>query len=347
MKTFISILLLSLTLTAGNNQLSLAYTSLTHKDTPNNHFLSLYLNLEEIYSFQSGDLELRIGLQALGILDKSDDFTLFDTIDKSRALLHSLSLDYYPTNQLLLSLGRQSLDINLLRGSFDGFLGVAKFDTFSLKAFYFDRYSILDSTYYKNAKIDALYGFNFNYNQGILESEITSFTYYGHTVNNLYVGLHPGDFSLGAEHLSFTSDLLNDEKAYKFHLGYQYANSYMEIGYFHVYEGTLRNIFALGGTEFKNFQLQGFLDQKEAEKIYLNVKYKQDDWYTNLYYGYTTFASLWGPSIQYTGKELGITLSKQFGDLELSASLLTQKSDQPGVDGERTTWLQTQLKYRF
>jgi len=347
MKRFISILLLSLTLAAENNQLSLTYTSLTYKDTPENHFLSLYLNLEEIYSLQSGDLELRVGLQALGILNKSNDFTLFDTIDKNRALLHSLSLDYYPTDRLLLSLGRQLLDINLLRGSFDGFLGVATFDTFSLKAFYFDRYSILDSTYYKNAEIDALYGFNFNYNQGIIDSEITYYTYYDHTVSNLYLGVHPGNFSLGAEYLSFTSDLLNDEKAYKFNLGYQYQNSYMEIGYFHVYEGTLRNIFALGGTEFKNFQLQGFLDQKDAEKIYLNLKYKQNGWYANLYYGYSTFTSLWDPSIEYTGKELGVTLSKKYGDLELSTSLLTQKSDQPWIDGERTTWLQTQLKVRF
>jgi hypothetical protein len=288
-----------------------------------------------------------MGLNALGIIDKSDDMRLFDTVTKSRAAISSLSLDYYPSRQLLLSIGRESMDINLLRGSFDGLLATGEFDDFSFKSFYFKHYTRLQPTYYKNEKIDKLYGFNLHYEKGFFESEVTYFTYYGHSVNNLYVALHPGAFTLGAEYLAFTSDLLKDEKAYKFLLGYRHKNFYAEAGYYHVYEGTLRNIFALGGSEFKNYRLHGFLDQENAKNIYLDLQYGYKGFALGLHAGYTEFEMPLSPMQSYHGKEFGITLSKKYGDLVFSAALLTQKSDQPWSDGERTTWVQTQCTYRF
>jgi len=347
MKYLLSILFATLLLLADKTTLSLDYTSLSYQNSPTNHFFSLSLDTEKIYTFQAGDVELRMGAKALGIFAKSDDFDLFDASTKSRAMIQSFSLDYYPSSQLLLSVGRESMDLNLLRGSFDGLLAVGSGEDFSLKAFYFKHYSTLTPSYYKNAKLDALYGFNFNYNKGMLESEISHFTYYGHTVNNLYMALHTKAFTAGAEYLSFTSDLLADEKAYKFHLGYQQGYFYGEVGYYHVYEGTLRNIFALGSSAFKHYRLHSFLDQPGAKELYLNLGYKQEGFYADLYLGHTQFEAAWDPNQTYAGKALGLTLGKMYKNFGLSATLLTQKSDQPWREGERTTWVQTQLKYRF
>ena len=344
----LALLLMTPLLSVAGNKVSLQYTSLSYRGSAYNSFYALYLDMEERYTFMEGDLELRLGLNALGILRTSDHFYLFDTISKSKIAIKSLSLDYYPSSQVLLSLGRQSLDTNLLRGSFDGLLVASTMDDFSLKAFYFDHYSILYPTYYKSADFDKLYGLNFQFSGKVFESELSYFSYYGHTVHNAYVAAHPGNLTLGAEYLAFTSDLLYDEKAYKLYLGYRYENFYAEAGYYHVYEGTLRNIFAIGGSEFKNYRLHGFLDQNDAKNIYLYLQYKQDGFSANLHFGHTEFNLPFDLAQTYTGKEFGISLSKRYNDFSISASILTQKSDMLwGVPENRTTWMQTQLTYRF
>jgi len=314
---------------------------------PNNHFYSLYLDIEEVYSFYAGDLDLRMGLNALAVGGKSDDFELFDTVSKNRALIKSLSLDYYPTYQTMISIGRQSMKLNLLHGSFDGVLAVGKYDDLSIQAFYFDRYSVLYPSYHVNTKLDGLYGLNIHYDKGIFESELTYFGYDDHKVSDIYLALHPKTFTIGLEHLSFTSDSYSDEKAYKVHVGYQYQHLYSELGYYHVYEGTLEHIFDLGGSEFRHFRLHGFQYRYEAKNLYLNLIYKQNDLYADLYIGRTEFAYEWDPEKTYSSEEFGITIGKTFDDIELSATLLTQKSDEDWATGERTTWVQTQLKVRF
>ncbi|NKQ41457.1 MAG: hypothetical protein HF962_07800, partial [Sulfurovum sp.] len=338
MKYFVLSVMLTIFSFSAENHISLQYTSLKYKDHPLNDFISIYGVAEDRYSFISGGLDIRAGITVLGILKKSGDFDLFPTIEKSKALVHSLSVDYYPSPEFMLSLGRQSLDINLLRGSFDGIMAVGDFDDFSLKTFYFKRYAALYPYYYKNEKLDKLYGFNLNYNKGIFESEVSYFSYYDHWVDNVYIAIHPDNFSFGVEHLGFHSKVLSDEKAYKLFAGYRYDNFYLEVGHYHVYEGRLRNIYALGGTEFKTFRLHGFLDQLEAKNIYADLQYKDADFYAKLHLGYTSFEDKIGQD--YSGKEIGVTLSKRYKDFEFSTTVLTQKSDQAGSLGERSTWVQ-------
>jgi len=345
MKYFSTFILMGVLSFGESNFVSTQYTSLKHKDKPVNDFVSVYLNLEDTYTFKEGDIDIRLGLNALGVLKKSADFDLFHSIQKNRALIHSLSIDYYPSHDTLLSLGRQSLDINLLRGSFDGLLAVGYWDDLSVKAFYFKRYSILYPSYYKNVKLDKLYGVNVNYDKGIFESEVSLFAYYDHKVENIYMGLHPQNFTLGLEHLGFYSSALADEKALKAHIGYKYKNLYAEVGYYNVYEGSLRNIYALGATEFKTFRLHGFLDQDKAQNVYIDLQYAQENFYAKLHVGTTSFKDTQGKDRR--GKELGITLSKVYEQVEFSLSYLTQKSNQVSRDNKRTTWLQTQIKYRF
>ena len=340
------ILLAGITL-AEENSLSLYYTSFDYGNHPNNHFTSLYLDTGKTLSFYAGDLDLHLGLNALAVLGKSDDFHLFESIESDKALITSLSLDYYPTYQTLLGIGRHAMKLNLLNGSFDGILAAGEYDTLSVRAFYFDRYALLYPSYYINRELDDLFGIYLHYERGMLEGELTCFSYDAHQVSDLYLALHTAKLTLGMEHLSFDSDLYENEKAYKTSLGYRHQKLYAELGYYSVYEGALEHIFDLGGSEFRHFRLHGFHDKYDAKNLYLDLIYTDRSYYADLYIGHTEFAYRWEPEHSYTNKELGVTLGWRSEDVTLSATLLTQKSDEPWAARERTTWIQTQLKVRF
>ncbi len=329
---------------AKDNSISTNYTSFKYRGNDTSSALSIYLRAEDKYSLFAGDIDLRAGVTALGI-SKDDDINFFDTIEKNRAIVHSLSIDYYPTADTLISVGRESLDINLLMGSFDGVMVVGDVDNFSAKAFYFNRYSVLYPTYYVNTKLDDLYGVNLYFTKGMFETEATFFTYDDHDVSNIYMSLQSDDFILGIEHLNFSSTSLADEKAYKLRFGYLYESFYAEVGYYDVYEGSLRNIYALGGTEFKIFALHGFLDELDAKNIYADISYKYKNMQAKLHFGHTEYKSDYGT--EQIGKEFGVTFATNYDKFGLEATYLTQKSDEIGSISKRTNWFQLQLKYRF
>ena len=338
-------LFLPILLLAEENYISTDYTSLKHQDSFVNNFLSLYGKVEEKYGFLDGDLDLRGGLTVHGVLRKSGDFEFFNTVDDNKLLIHSLALDYYPTYQTLISVGREFLNFNLLHGSFDGVLAVGQFDDFSLKSFYFNHYAILYPSFYKNEEIkNGLIGVNLAYNRSFFDAELSYFSYDKNSVSDVYMTYIYNNFRIGTEHLAFDSSILASEKAYKLFSGYRYDNTYLEVGYYNVYEGTLHNIYNFGGTEFKNFGLNSFLNQKDAKNIYADIVYNHHPIYTKLHLGHTTFKDGLENA---KGDEAGLTIGVKYGDFEASANYLTQKSDQAGIAGTRTDWVQTNLKYRF
>lgn len=338
-------LLLPIFLLAEEKYISTEYTSLKHQNSFVNNFVSIYGKVEDKESFLDGELDLRGGLTAHGVLRKSGNFEFFNTVENSKILIHSLALDYYPSHQTLISLGRESLDLNLLNGSFDGLMAVGRFDDFSLKSFYFNHYAILYPSFYKSEEIeDGLYGLNLAYNRSFFDGELSYFSYDGNDVSDLYMAFMHNSFRMGAEHLSFTSSTLADESAYKLFAGYRYKRSYFETGYYDVYDGGLQSIYNLGGTEFKNFGLNSFLNQENAKNIYADITYNHYPIYTKLHLGQTSFKD---GTQNATGDEAGLTIGFKYDDIEASATYLTQKSDQVGIFGERTDWVQTNLKYRF
>jgi len=343
---YLSLIILVTLFSFGNeNSISLQYTSLKYQENPVNDFVSTYVKLGDTHSLHNGDLDINIGISGLAMLTKSADFALFDTIHENKAHVDSLSLDWYPSNQTLISIGRQDLDINLLHGSFDGVLATMVKDTFSIKAFYFKHYSVLYPSYYKDAVLDKLYGLNMNYKKNIFESEASYFSYYNHHVSDIYMAIHPNNFTLGIEYLLFSSSDLLNEQAYKTYAGYHYKGIYIEGGHYNVYEGSLRNIYALGGSDFKTFRLNGFLDKNKAKNTYIDLHYNDEGFYTKFHLGYTNFNE--ENNQKYIGKELGVTLGKNFGKFELLVTYLTQISTQVDIPIEGTTWIQTHLKYRF
>ncbi len=338
-------LLLPIVLLAEENYISTEYTSLKHQDSFVNNFLSVYGKVEHKQNFLDGDLDLRGGLTAHGVIRKSGDFEFFNTVENNKLLIHSLALDYYPTHQTLISLGRESLNLNLLNGSFDGIMAVGRFDDFSLKSFYFNHYAVLYPSFYKSEEIEnGLYGVNIAYNRSFFDGELSYFAYDEHTVSDLYMTFMHNSFRIGTEHLGFKSSTLASEKAYKLFTGYRYKRTYFEAGYYDVYEGTLQSIYNLGGTEFKNFGLNSFLNQEDAKNIYADVTYNHYPFYTKLHFGQTSFKD---GTQNAKGDEAGLTIGFKYDNFEASANYLTQKSDQVGIAGTRTDWVQTNLKYRF
>ena len=345
MRNFVLLMLLSLYSLADSNYISMEYTSLKHRDKPLNNFLSLYGKVEDKYEFLDGDLDVRGGVTTHGVIQKSGDFELFDTVYDTKGLIHSLAVDYYPTADILLSLGRESMKLNLLNGSFDGVMAVGNLDDLSLKTFYFNYYSILYPSYFKSEEIeDGLYGLNFSYSRGVFDVEGSFFVYGDHSVSDLYMALLYNSFILGAEELSFQSSTLANEGAIKLLAGYRYDRFYLEGGYYSVYDGALQNIYNLGGTEFKSFGLNSFLNHEEADNIYTDLLFNHHLLYTKLHLGRSSFVE---EGVDVVGDELGLTVGVRYKQLEASATYLTQKSDQSGVAGSRTDWVQTHLKYRF
>ena len=347
MKYFILLFICSLLLIGNENYISTQYTSLQHEDTPINTFLSVYTSIEKKFSFHNGDLEINMGAKGLSIIKKSGDFELFNTINKKKdmAIVDNLSIDYYPTSNILMSIGIEKLDINLLRGSFDGILLSGVFNDFLIKTFYFNRYSVLYPTYYKNEKINLL-GTNLSLKKENFESEILWFNYDDQNVQGFFIAFHLNDFTLATEHIAFSSIPKEDEKAYKAYLSYDLHNFHMEAGYYNVYEGSLENIYTLGGTEFKTFELNSFLNQNNSKNIYLDLNYDNSNFYSKVHFARTTF--LGDDNLQYTGDELGITLRTYYKKIELSTTYFLEKSnDEYNSKLKRAEWLQINMGYKF
>jgi len=345
MKKILFLLCINMFLFAKEDFMALNYTSLNDQAQPTNDFFSLYAKGDEKFSFLEGDLDLRVGATIHTVLKKSGNFDFFTTVKNERALLDSLSIDYYLNPKNMISVGRESLDINLLHGNFDGILLSHNNEDFNIKTFYFNHYSILFPSYYINQDIDDLFGFNLNYSKGYFDSEISYFNYNTHEVSNLYLAMFYNSFVVGAEYLSFNSQTLNDEEAYKLHTGYRHNNLYAELGYYEVIEGGLKNIYNLGGTAFNTFLLNAFLNQNEAKNIYADFVYNAKPFYAKLHLGKTDFKNI--NNDKRKGVEAGLTFSYTYNDMEFLSSYLAQESNLFGVNQYRTEWLQTHLKYRF
>ncbi len=343
---YVALLIIStLIVFSESNSLSFQYTSLKTKKDPVNDFLSIYFSLENTFSLHSGNIELKAGVTALGILDKSGDFELFDTVSQSKILFHALSLDYYPTADSMISIGRQSLDFNLMHGSFDGLMASVNIDGFMLKTFCFNRYATLYPSYYESKKLDKLYGVNLYYQRDVYEIEISHFSYWDHYVDNIYFGLNKANYYAGAEYFSFRSDSLDSEKAFRLYGGYKFADVYMEIGLYNIYEGGLENIYALGGMKSSQPRLYGFLNRPDTKKMYTSIEYNKDDFYTRTYFAYAEFKNKTGNN--YHGSEIGVTVGKRYNDFEFSATYLAQKNNEIDSSDESISWFQTEIKYRF
>jgi len=335
--------LLSLSLVAEENFLQTEYTSLKQGATQD-QIISLFGKSEYKKSFLEGDLDIEAGLTANGVLKKSSTLNFFTQINDYDLLIHQLSANYYVNNQTMLSLGRESMNLNLLNGSFDGALVTSSFDELFVKAFYFKHYAYLVPTLYQHQKLDGLAGFSLNYAKGYFDSELSYFNENSEHRSTLYLGFINKPYVAGVEHMQYLSSTNANERAYKLHMGMKHKGFYAETGFIHVYDGGLQRIYDFGGSEFNAFGLTGFLNNQNAQNGYVDVVYNHKPFYTKLHLGQTDFD--FGAS-SYLGKEAGLTLGYQYKKVHATLQAMTQKSDQVGFFGNRTSWVHTNLEYRF
>jgi len=342
-KTLFISTLLSLSLTANDTFLQTQYTSLKQGSTQD-QVISLFGKAEHKKSFLEGDLDIEAGITANAVLKESSTINFFTQMNDHDFLIHQLSANYYVNNQTMLSFGRENMSLNLLNGSFDGALVASAFDDLFVKAFYFKNYAYLAPTLYLDTNLDGMAGVSLNYSKGWFDSEFTYFNENSGHRSNLYLGLLNKPYKAGIEHMQFLSSGVANERAYKLHMGMKHKGFYAETGFMHVYDGGLQNIYTFGGSEFNSFGLTSFMNNSNAQNGYIDLIYNRKPLYAKLHLGQTDFDV--GAS-SYLGQEAGLTLGYRYKKIEATLQAMTQKSDQVGFFGNRTSWVHTNLKYRF
>ena len=325
------------------NFLQTQYSSLKQGSTQD-QVISLFGKSEYKKSFLEGDLDIEAGVIANGILKKSSTINYFTQMNDYDLLVHQLSANYYVNNQTMLSLGRESMNLNLLNGSFDGALVATSFEDFFLKNFYFKHYAYLVPTLYQHQTLDGLAGFSLNYSKACFDSEFSYFNENSEHRSNVYLGFLSKPYKAGIEHMQYISSTNANERAYKLHMGMKHKAFYTETGFIHVYDGQLQRIYDFGGSEFNAFGLTSFLNNQNAKNAYVDLVYNQRPFYSKLHLGQTNFD--FGSS-SYLGKEAGLTLGYRYKKLHATLQALTQKSDQVGFFGNRSSWVHSNLEYRF
>lgn len=328
---------------AQNNFIQTQYTSLKQGSTQD-QVISLFGKTEQKESFLEGDLDIEAGVTINGVLKKSSTLNFFTTLNDYDLLIHQLSANYYINNQSMMSAGRENMNLNLLNGSFDGALFATSIDNFFLKAFYFKHYSYLVPTLYQHEALDGLSGVSVNYSKQWFDSEFSYINENQEHRSTLYLGFLNKPYKAGVEHMQFISPTRSNERAYKLNAGMKVKHFYAETGFIDVYDGQLQNIYAFGGSEFNTFGLTSFLNNQNAQNGYVDLMYNHKPLYSKLHLAQTNFD--FGSS-NYLGKELGLTLGYRYKDFHATLQGMTQKSDQAGFFGNRTSWIHTNLEYRF
>ena len=249
--------LLPLMALANNNFIQTQYSSIKQGST-NDQVISLFGKAEHKKSFLEGDLDIEAGITANAVLKESSTINFFTQMNDYDFLVHQLSVNYYVNNQTMLSLGRQSMGLNLLNGSFDGALVATSFEDFFLKTFYFKHYAYLVPTLYQHGELDGLAGFSLNYSKAWFDSEFSYFNENSEHRSNVYLGFLSKPYKAGIEHMQYLSSTNANERAYKLHMGMKHKGFYAETGFIHVYDGGLQRIYDFGGSEFNAFGLTSF-----------------------------------------------------------------------------------------
>ena len=319
------------------------YSSLKQGSTQD-QVISLFGKIDHKKSFLKGDLDIEAGITANGVLKKSSTINFFNQMNDYDVLVHQLSANYYVNNQSMISVGRENMSLNLLNGSLDGALIATSYEDLFAKAFYFKHYAYLVPTLYQKQTLNGLTGLSLNYSKGYFDSEFNYFNENSEHRSTLYLGFLNKPYKAGVEHMQYLSSTNANERAYKLHMGMKHKGFYAETGFIHVYEGGLQRIYDFGGSEFNAFGLTSFLNQQNAQNGYLDLVYNKRPFYAKLHLGQTDFD--FGAS-SYLGEEAGLTLGYRYQKLHATLQAMTQKSDQLGFFGNRTSWVHTNLEYRF
>ena len=328
---------------AENNFLQTQYTTLK-KGSTQDQVISLFGKAEHKESFLAGDLDVEAGITANAVLKKSSTINYFNALNNDDFLIHQLAVNYYFNHQSMLSLGREDMSLNLLNGSFDGALVASAFDDLFVKAFYFKHYAYLVPTFYLHGELDGMTGISLNYSKSWFDSELTYFNENSEHRSSLYLGLLNKPYKAGIEHMQFLSSGTANERAYKLHMGMRHKSFYAETGFMHVYDGGLQNIYTFGGSEFNSFGLTSFMNNPNAKNGYIDLIYNRKPLYTKLHLGQTDFKV---GATSHLGKEAGLTVGYRYKDFHATLQSMTQKSDEIGFLGNRTSWIHTNLEYRF
>ena len=192
---------------------------------------SLLIDISKRFDFFSKNIS--INTEAVAKIAKS-----------SKANITTLSLEYYPFDNSLLSFGRVKLDLDLMQGSFDGAYFTYINNNLQARAFYFKHYLLLKEELYKNKTLKGLYGLSFDYSFKHLNISNTTFKNIGlYSYSN--INLNSSIATLGYSKLYYKSNKYK-EKANIFYIDFDLTKFNYTLYYAKNYKNALNKVFNYG-----------------------------------------------------------------------------------------------------
>ncbi|MCV6608100.1 MAG: hypothetical protein OIF32_07810 [Campylobacterales bacterium] len=255
-------------------------------DGESNNYSSLGVTADLKY-FGENDLDIFAGGKAYYNYSKEDKNEVYTDL-KNEAVITEFSFQKtFSTSSF--SMGRNSINLPLLRGSFDGALGFFIYDSFSLRVFGFDKYTIRSSAFSETIKDIDLQGINLGY-----EDEKNNLKIFGfQDANGDYYGLKytvnfSTSYSLNYENHNFKDDSIK-ERISKIFFEKKFESVDLELGYIENLGDRIFNLNQYNNEDTNQFSLGSLIYLEKSYNGYLQGKYFTKDSMVKLLLGRTIY----------------------------------------------------------
>ena len=331
MKFFITILLFLSSLKAVDGEINLYHETLDMNQKSS--IESLYLKLQKENIPTDFGVNYNLSISASTPLYTQN---LFYKAIESKAIINSASLDYY-NNQTAISIGRNSLNLPLLNGNFDGFVYYQIHNNFSWRAFYFLSYEILLPTFYAKYNSLNLKGVNLSYENRYLDIKATIIDDKTENMYHTNLALKYDNYAISFESAYYDSDDFLSEDVKKISFSRYKEPLFLEFGVIKSGENGINQLLKFEQDELNSFGLGNKIYMPNAQNSYIEIGYEKNSYYLNLLLGYTTYQK------EFDAKELDFSFEYNFSNqFNIDAHILREISSQ----GD-TTLFSSSLNYRF
>ncbi|MEA2100497.1 MAG: hypothetical protein U9P72_10235 [Campylobacterota bacterium] len=298
------------------NSIESLYTKLKHENIPTDFGINYNISL--------------IGTTPISTKNQFYDFV------EPRAIIGSASIDYYE-KQTAISVGRNSLNLPLLNGNFDGLVYYQMLNKFRWRFFYFVSYEILLPTFYTKDDSMDLKGVNLSYENKYFEIKTTAIDNRAENIYHTNLALKYNYYAISLEVAHYNSDNFLTENIQKLSISRYKESLFLEFGIIKNGENPIDKLLKFEQDELNSFGLGNKIYMPNAQNNYMEIAYGKENYYLNLLLGYTTYQK------NSKARELDIGFEYKFSkEFSINLHLLRELSSQ----GD-TTLFSSSLNYGF
>ncbi len=283
MRFIVVVLILIMSVNAASKEHQLQYYSENFSDkstSESTHLQALYF--EALYQHINvlPTSYLNVAVQALAPL-ANNSAELYTEVQKEKLHISDFNIDFY-SESMALGVGRQTLSFDWLQGNFDGALLYGLINQLGVKAFYFDRYSLLTPSFATQKESLGLLGIDARLSD---ERTYDCNVYYYHedagTLDGIYQTLGMGAkwqntlFSFGLQGVYQASSIYGDEAVAKVYSNYFISDqSALELSYSYTSDGGINHLFDYGDSRINSFVLGNLCYLPKSRTTSLTYKYQ-------------------------------------------------------------------------